>query len=167
MAYGYQRGLSSHAWTVLDRRIAQWHAVYWEVWACGALVAVVLAAAVAVPAVPDPPSVLLADGTPADPVTAEWSALLARVDQKFAGVHDVILDEWDTGNGYTVRGKLPATGVTWRVLANHADKVAAALDLPTGGGVSVGPGDGSAGFAVDVLLVDAMAEAVPYPGLEE
>lgn len=98
-----------------------------------------------------------------------WAERIAAVSKgRVTGVHSVTVQDWDTGNGYTVYGTMPPDGSTWETLAPFEPGLAASLRLPAGGGVTVGPdldGD-AASFRVDVLRVDAMAGSMTYPGLE-
>jgi hypothetical protein len=171
VAYGYRWGLTGRYWQVRGWRAETWHVVYWQVGGFAALAAVALAAVFAVPTDLGP---LDAAGQPqpagesaADTVTEEWQQIIAAGSKgAVVGAHSIGVEPWGSGHGYTVRGKL-AGGDTYETLAKHTAGIASVLDLDEGGGVSVEPDGPAAGFALKVLVDDAMAEAVPYPGTEE
>jgi hypothetical protein len=172
VAYGYRWGLTGRYWQVRGWRAETWHVVYWQVGGFAALAAVALAAVFAVPtdlgpldATGQPQS---GTGEPApDTMTEEWQQIIAAGSKgDVVGAHSIVVEPWASGHGYTVRGKL-AGGDTYETLAKHTPGIASVLDLDEGAGVSVEPDGPAAGFALKVLVDDAMAEAVPYPGTEE
>lgn len=148
-----------------------WSGSYWEALAGGAAV---LGAAAAVFATPTDFGAPMHQPGPAvaPPPAApdEWAVLIERVTKgKIKGVHGVTVQQWDTGNGYTVFAAMPPDGSTAETLTPYEAGLAAALRIPAGGGVTVGPDlDGDAAmFRVDVLKVDALAGSMTYPGLED
>ena len=59
----------------------------------------------------------------------------------------------------------PADGTTWETVKKWEPQLAALLDLPRGGGVTVLPDldRGARAVQVDVMETDALATPVPYP----
>jgi hypothetical protein len=157
VAWGYGHGLG--------------HGGYWLTWAAGLVLTVVAAATWATPTdlgLPMRPYAQhIAAYAPAAPAVDEWADRVAQVTrQKILGARTLSVEAWDSSCGYTAHLALPADGCTWQTLQPYEAGLAAALGLPAGGGVTVGP-DGDHGLCrVDVLTVDAMAEPVPYPGLD-
>jgi hypothetical protein len=111
---------------------------------------------------PGPPAAAPGPGA-ADP----WGDLIARVTKtKIVGAVCDSVDDWDTGNGYTAYLTLPPDGTTWTTLQPYEAALAAALKLPQGGGVTVGPHGAHGQARIDVLEQDAMAASITYPGLD-
>jgi hypothetical protein len=171
VAYGYEWGLTGRYWHVRTWRAETWSQTYWQVGLLAAAAAVAAAAVFATPTdLGQPaaqPEVQAAGLDPGDPVGEHWAQVIAAGSKgAVTGAYSITEHDWPTGAGYTVRGKL-ADGRTWEDLAKHTAGIAAVLDLDAGGGVSVEPDGGAAGFAMKVLTQDAMAQPVAYPGAEE
>ena len=171
VAYGYRWGLTGRYWHVRAWTAETWSETYWQVGLFAALAAVTAAAVFATPTDLGQPATPAQPPVPAEPVAStpdsEWERVIATGSKgAIVGSYGFTVEDWPAGTGRTVRGKL-ADGRTWEDLAKHAAGIAAVLDLDAGGGLSVEPDGGAAGFAMKILTHDAMAQSVAYPGAEE
>ena len=96
----------------------------------------------------------------------EWGDRIARVSKgALVGVRTDRVEGWPDAAGYTARLTCPADGTTWETVKKWEPQLAALLDLPRGGGVTVLPDldRGARAVQVDVMETDALATPVPYP----
>ncbi len=107
------------------------------------------------------------DGVPLPPPgTDQWCDLIGRVSKgALVGVRTDRVEDWPDAAGYTARLTCPADGSTWETVKKWEPQLAALLDLPRGGGVTVLPDldRGARAVQVDVMETDALATPVPYP----
>lgn len=98
-----------------------------------------------------------------------WVSTLAKI-ARIEGCMVANVEEWwypgPDGQlrqtGYTIEVVLPRTGATWRSVANHADALESAVDLPEGCGIEVGPGLSKRRCLIEVATVDALRDDLPY-----
>lgn len=94
-------------------------------------------------------------------LAAEWEDRIARVCH--AAVQIVGIEQWETGNGYTLDGECGPGGTKWKDLAAYADALAADAKLPEGCGVEAGPGVHRGAFLLSIATVNALAADADYP----
>ena len=94
-------------------------------------------------------------------IAAEWEDRIARVCH--AGVQIVNVEQWETGNGYTLDGECGPGGTKWKDLAAFADALAADAKLPEGCGVEAGPGTHRGAFLINVATVNSLNQDADYP----
>jgi len=103
------------------------------------------------------------------PAADPWAQIVAAATKgRVAGVTTRRVDRWESGCGYSAYLTLPGDGSTDETLQPYQAAIAAVLDVPRGGGVTVfpDPDGGARAIRVDVLETDAMASAIDYPGLD-
>jgi hypothetical protein len=159
--------LAMAGWLSWGCRFGIWDSDYWLALGCGAVVLGWAAAVFATPTDWGGPARIAQPARPSAVEPDDWSQRIAQATKgRVTGATVVQVEEWETGNGRTVFGQMPATGDTWEALQPAQAALAAVLRLPAGGGVTAGPWGDAAGFRLDVLERDAMAQAPAYPGLE-
>lgn len=96
-------------------------------------------------------------------LAGEWSARFSRV----SGIDDVQVvgvEMWETGGGFTLEGRLPLGGYTWRDMQRVQDGLAGDARLPNGCTVEITEGADRGAFLAHVETVNQVAgEPKMYP----
>lgn len=93
----------------------------------------------------------------------QWSARIDRV-CGMSGVQVVGVEMWEHGSGFTLEGRLPEGGHTWRHVQRAQDGLAADARLPTGCTVEVTEGIDRGSFLANIETVNQTAgEPQFYP----
>lgn len=96
-------------------------------------------------------------------LAAEWSARFSRV-SNIAGVQVVGVEMWDHDSGYTLEGRFPEGGYTWRDMQRCQDGLAGDARLPTGCTIEIVEGVDRGSFLANVETVNQTAgEPRMYP----
>lgn len=102
-------------------------------------------------------------------VAGAWVRRLERV-ARVKGCRVLGIEDWMwpgadgqlRKTGYTLEVLLPTTGETWQTVAQFADGLASAADLPEGCGIEVGPGVSKRRALVEVSTHDALRDDIPF-----
>ncbi|MCX4606969.1 hypothetical protein [Streptomyces mirabilis] len=96
-------------------------------------------------------------------LAAEWSARFSRV-AGIDGVQVVGVEMWARGGGFTLEGRFPEGGYTWRDMQRCADGLAGDARLPNGCTVEITEGVDRGSFLANVEIVNQVAgEPRMYP----
>lgn len=93
----------------------------------------------------------------------QWSARFDRVCNT-SGVQVVGIEMWEHGSGFTLEGRLPEGGTTWRDIQRSQDGLAADARLPTGCTIEVTEGVDRGSFLANIETANQTAgEPQFYP----